>query len=142
MNKTLRVTIPWFLWMTSCFHFHEILSEESAYPGIRWPPGKENSDFLWPRTKHFVETFILKLPWNAFRWNPSDQQFDGSSERKANLIYLKSNLMIGIPVENSVFTKISLEEISLSPGNKLLLKNEINFSKHPVLVLCFTINTL
>ena len=71
------------------------------------PEKKTPSDFwaLRPRTKHFVETFILKLPWNAFRWNPSDQQFDGSSERKVNLIYLKSNLMIGIPVENSVFTK-------------------------------------
>ena len=93
--------------MTSRFHFHETLLEESASPGIQWAPGKENSDFwaLWPRTKPFVETFILKLPWNAFPRNLSDQQFDGFSERKDNLIYLKSNLMIGTPVENSVFTK-------------------------------------
>ena len=65
------------------------------------------SDFwvLWPRTKCFVETFILKLPWNPFRRNPSVQQFDGSSKRKANLIYLKIDLMIGTSVENSVFTK-------------------------------------
>ena len=32
--------MSWFLWMTSCFH--EILSQESAYPGFLWAPGKEN----------------------------------------------------------------------------------------------------
>ena len=32
MNNTLKITMSWFLWMTSCLH--EILSQESAYPGV------------------------------------------------------------------------------------------------------------
>ena len=66
MNRTLRMT--WFLWMTPCFH--EILSQESAYPGIRWAPGKENSiGFLGTVTsyKALHGNFHLKTSMKCFQ---------------------------------------------------------------------------
>ena len=68
MNKTLRITTSWFLWMTSCFH--EILSQESAYRGIRWAPGKENSiRFLGTVTsyKALLGNFHLKSSMKCFQ---------------------------------------------------------------------------
>ena len=64
----VKTYMSWFLWMTSCFH--EILSQESTYPGIRWAPGKENSiRFLGTVTsyKALLGNFHLKSSMKCFQ---------------------------------------------------------------------------
>ena len=43
MNKTLKFTMAWLVWMASCYSFHKMFSHKSTYPEIQWPPGKEIS---------------------------------------------------------------------------------------------------
>ena len=113
MNKTLKITMRgWFGWchvqvFTKCFHKNLHILKSNGLPEKISP-----SDFwtLWPHTKHFVETFIAKFPWNAFRRNLCVEQFDGSSEKKVNRVYLDSDIIWSTPVENLVFTKYTQEK--------------------------------
>ena len=114
----VKTYMSWFLWMTSCFH--EILSQESTYPGIRWAPGKENSiRFLGTVTsyKALRGNVHLKISMKYFQ-KKSLRPIIWSLRKKANLIYLNSDLMI-LPWPHFYsrgklrFWKISIEEISV-----------------------------
>ena len=123
MNKTLRITMSWFLWMTSSFH--EILSQESAYPGIRWAPRKENSiRFLGTLTsykallgnfhlKHSMKCFQKKslrpVIWSVLRQkSQSDllKQWPHDTPMTTFLLPRKTQFLQNNPEEISVFSNL------------------------------------
>ena len=69
MNKTLKITMAWLVWMASCYSFHKMFSPKSAYPEIQWAPGKEISRFLNTVTsyKSFLGNFHRKISMICFQ---------------------------------------------------------------------------